>query len=373
MPELLDLAKRIADCGPPGRGGRGLRRSRHRETDDPGLRGRHRVALVGGVGGDRGPRGRRGAVRASPTSATSTRTSPARRWPRRATTPASPRPTRTSALRRPTASRPSRSSCGATTWRRSRPTTRSRSPSSSSAGCVPATPGSARSSAPDYGDGQAESAIATSTGIAVASRRTSCYLVGRRRRRRRATTPRRASATRSAGRPPSSTSRRPLATPSNGRRGCSARRSRRARASTVVLDRRVTATLLGILSGTLSGEEVAKGRSLFAGRLGEEVAATVDHPRRRPDEPARLRRLWLRRRGAGLSAQRAHRSGRLSGFLYDTYSARLAGTASTASAVRGGFKSTPGVGARALALVPGDARPGRRSSPASATGCSSRR
>jgi PmbA protein len=46
-------------------------------------------------------------------------------------------------------------------------------------------------------------------------------------------------------------------------------------------------------------------------------------------------------------------NGRLVSYLYDTYSGRLAGTASTASAVRGGFKSTPGVGARALSLQPG--------------------
>ena len=46
-------------------------------------------------------------------------------------------------------------------------------------------------------------------------------------------------------------------------------------------------------------------------------------------------------------------AGELKGFLYDTYAARLAGTCSTGSAVRGGFRTTPGVGAQALALEPG--------------------
>jgi PmbA protein len=46
--------------------------------------------------------------------------------------------------------------------------------------------------------------------------------------------------------------------------------------------------------------------------------------------------------------------GVLRGFLYDTYAARRAGVASTASAVRGGFKTTPGVGSRAFSLAPGD-------------------
>jgi PmbA protein len=50
-------------------------------------------------------------------------------------------------------------------------------------------------------------------------------------------------------------------------------------------------------------------------------------------------------------------SGVLHGFLYNTYAARRAGTRSTASAVRAGFKSGPGVGARALSVVPGSKSP----------------
>jgi PmbA protein len=46
-------------------------------------------------------------------------------------------------------------------------------------------------------------------------------------------------------------------------------------------------------------------------------------------------------------------NGVLRGFLYDTYAGRRAGVASTASAVRGGFKSGPGVGARAFSIHPG--------------------
>ena len=40
-------------------------------------------------------------------------------------------------------------------------------------------------------------------------------------------------------------------------------------------------------------------------------------------------------------------------FVYDTVSARRAGTVSTGSAVRGGFAGTPGAGCRALVLSPG--------------------
>ena len=39
--------------------------------------------------------------------------------------------------------------------------------------------------------------------------------------------------------------------------------------STIVFDRRMATTLLSIVSSALSGEAVAKGRSIFAGRVGE--------------------------------------------------------------------------------------------------------
>src|SRR6202035_4775578 len=41
----------------------------------------------------------------------------------------------------------------------------------------------------------------------------------------------------------------------------------------VVFDPRVTATLLAVVSSALSGESVTKGRSFFADRVGETVAA----------------------------------------------------------------------------------------------------
>jgi PmbA protein len=47
-------------------------------------------------------------------------------------------------------------------------------------------------------------------------------------------------------------------------------------------------------------------------------------------------------------------AGRLEGFVYDTVSARKAGTVSTGSAVRGGFAGTPQPGCRALLLEGGD-------------------
>ena len=60
---------------------------------------------------------------------------------------------------------------------------------------------------------------------------------------------------------------------------------------TIVLDPYVTAQFLGIVGGTLSAEAVLKGRSLFADRVGEDVASPlltfVDDPPSRARTPPR--------------------------------------------------------------------------------------
>ncbi|MHB1974565.1 MAG: TldD/PmbA family protein, partial [Acidimicrobiales bacterium] len=204
----------------------------------------------------------------------------------------------------------------------------------------------------DYGDSLSESAIATSTGIAATSRRTTCYLAADAVAGEGDETQTGDGYTVGRGQADLDLAAAAHDAVERATRLLGARKPPSARLD-VVLDRRVTATLLAILAGTLSGEEVAKGRSLFAGRLGEEVGATsltlVDDPTHDVAFGAAVYD------SEGLACRRnlLVDRGRLAGFLYDTYSARLAGTTSTASAVRGGFKSTPGVGARALSLLPG--------------------
>jgi PmbA protein len=123
--------------------------------------------------------------------------------------------------------------------------------------------------------------------------------------------------------------------------------------STVVFDRRMATTLLSIVSSALSGEAVAKGRSFFAGRVGEQVG----HPGLTlVDDPTDPRAYGAAAYDAeGLACRRnvLIDAGVLRGFLYDTVSGSRAGVASTGSAVRGGFAGTPGPGCRALTLAPG--------------------
>jgi PmbA protein len=122
---------------------------------------------------------------------------------------------------------------------------------------------------------------------------------------------------------------------------------------TVVLDPYVTAQLLGILGGTLSGEAVQKGRSLFADRLGEDVASPLLTLIDDPTNP--LAYTASANDGEGLASRRNPliEGGVLQQFVHNAYTARKAGTQSTGSAVRAGYASTPGVGCRALSLAPG--------------------
>ncbi|MDP8976327.1 MAG: TldD/PmbA family protein [Actinomycetota bacterium] len=204
----------------------------------------------------------------------------------------------------------------------------------------------------DYGDAMVEAAVATNTGISASHRRSSCYvsayaLAGD------------GDATQtgggySVGRSPDDLDIEEAAIDAVERatRLLGARKPPSARLP-VVLDTRIATMLLRVLSGTLSGEAVLKGRSLFADRVGEQVAVPgltlVDDP----TNPDAYGAAAFDSEGLACRPNALVDEGQLQGFLYNTYAGRRAGVPSTASAVRGGFKSPPGVGCRALSLVPG--------------------
>jgi PmbA protein len=205
----------------------------------------------------------------------------------------------------------------------------------------------------DYSDGMRETAIASSTGIEATSRRTSCFVSVYAVAGEGDDTQTGYGYT--AGRSVSDLDATKAASDAVDRatRLLGAKKPPSSRL-TVILERRITSMLLGILAGTLSGDEVFKGRSLFANRLGEEVAVAnltlVDDPTNSlawGASQADAEGLACRRNGL-------IEGGKLLGYLYDTRSARLAGASSTGSAVRGGYRTTPRVGARALAIDPGD-------------------
>jgi PmbA protein len=202
-----------------------------------------------------------------------------------------------------------------------------------------------------WADGAGEGAVATSTGIAVAGRSTFCHLSVQ------------ALATDgdetktgygvSVGREPGDVdldeaaedavdrATRLLGAVQPGSGGV-----------TLVLEPRMAATLLGVVAGTLNGESVLKKRSPFADRIGEAIASPLISLVDDPTDPMSLGADA--HDGEGLATRRVPLivDGVLQGFLHNTMTGRRAGVPSTASAIRG-YRSTPGVGAQALALATG--------------------
>jgi PmbA protein len=123
--------------------------------------------------------------------------------------------------------------------------------------------------------------------------------------------------------------------------------------TTAVFDPRSAAMLFSIIGGALSGEAVVRGRSFFANRVGEMVASNQFTLLDDPTDPRHFAASVFD--GEGLACRRnvMIEAGQLKGFVYDTVSARRAGTNSTGSAVRGGIAGSPSAGCRALQLAPG--------------------
>ena len=209
-----------------------------------------------------------------------------------------------------------------------------------------------------YGDAAAEAAIANSLGVAVTTRRTtaSCAafaMAGE------------GTATQTGS---GFTAGRTLADldPESAARDAAERAVRLLGAQQVpsqripvIFDPLVTRSLLALVGGALSGEAITRGRSMFVGRDGEEVAGPgitlVDDP----TEPLAFGAATHDSEGVPTRRVDLITGGVLTGHLHNVTTARRAGggAGTTGSAVRGGFKSPPSVGARALQLLPGELSP----------------
>lgn len=120
----------------------------------------------------------------------------------------------------------------------------------------------------------------------------------------------------------------------------------------VLLDPRLSVTLLGMVAGMLSGDAVAKGRTPFADRLGEPIASPlVDLV----DDPTRVESMGAGEfDGEGLACRpnTLVAGGVLQQFLHDSTSARRVGTGSTGSAVRS-VRGLPSPGPQLLVMATG--------------------
>lgn len=122
----------------------------------------------------------------------------------------------------------------------------------------------------------------------------------------------------------------------------------------LVLPPRVAARFLGILATALTAEAVQKGKSLFAGRLNEEIASPSVTIVDDGSLPGAINTAPTD--GEGVPSQRTvlMSNGVLHGFLHNFYTASRAGTVSTSNGVRGSFKSAPEVGPTNMFFSPGE-------------------
>jgi PmbA protein len=126
-----------------------------------------------------------------------------------------------------------------------------------------------------------------------------------------------------------------------------------SRSCPVVLDPTVAASFAGLVGGALGASAVQRGRSPFAGRLGEEVAseAFVLHDDGR--DPAGAASAPFDGEGVPRRRTALIEGGRLGAFLYDTYTANREGVESTGNATRAGYRSQPRVAASNLIVAAG--------------------
>jgi PmbA protein len=121
----------------------------------------------------------------------------------------------------------------------------------------------------------------------------------------------------------------------------------------VVLDPWAAAAFLGVLASGLSAEEVQKGRSLLAGKVGEAVASealSIVDDGRLAEGPASAP---FDDEGVPTSRTPLIDAGVLRGFLHNTVTARRGGTTSTGNAARPSYRGVPGVSTSNLMVTPG--------------------
>lgn len=126
-----------------------------------------------------------------------------------------------------------------------------------------------------------------------------------------------------------------------------------SRSCPVVLDPTVAASFIGLVGRGLSAGAVQRGRSPFAGRVGDEVAGealTLHDDGLDPEGFASspIDAEGVPRRRTALVEGKALRT-----YLYDTYTARRGDAASTGNASRAGYRSQPSVSTSNLIVSPG--------------------
>jgi PmbA protein len=127
-----------------------------------------------------------------------------------------------------------------------------------------------------------------------------------------------------------------------------------SRTCPVVLSERVAASFAGFVGGSLSADEIQRGRSPFAERLGDELASPALALADDGIDPSGLASAPFDGEGVPRGRTPLIAGGRLLAYLHDTYTARRGGAESTGNAARSSYRSPPSVAPSNLMIEPGE-------------------
>ncbi len=128
-----------------------------------------------------------------------------------------------------------------------------------------------------------------------------------------------------------------------------------SRGCPVVLDPTVAASFVGLLGNAVGADAVQRGRSPLADLLGEEVAGKAFVLHDDGLDPDGFASAPIDAEGTPRQRTGLVEDGRLRTFLYDSYTARRGGAASTGNAGRSGYRTPPGVATSNLIVSAGGA------------------
>jgi PmbA protein len=117
-----------------------------------------------------------------------------------------------------------------------------------------------------------------------------------------------------------------------------------AQKAPVILDNLVAVEFMGIFASSLSSESVQKGKSLLAAKIGKKIISPKINIIDNGLIPGKLGSTPVDDEGVSSQNKILIREGILSGYLYNTYTAKKEGVLSTGNAVRSSFAGLPSVG-----------------------------
>jgi len=128
------------------------------------------------------------------------------------------------------------------------------------------------------------------------------------------------------------------------------------RQAPVVFEPMMTVALMGDLIGCATGGTLYRGATFLASRQGQTIGSPLVTIADDPTRPGGLGSRPFDGEGVGTRRNEVFREGAFSHFLFDCYTARRTGNATTGSAQRG-VESLPAPGASTLVFEPGDTPP----------------